>query len=73
MGPGGLRMITAECHKCGKSIEVQTRLAQIYIMQQKMLCNECVIRKKREAKPFVQTGLAGMFDHVEAIRIDEEE
>jgi len=66
-------MITAECHKCGQSIEVPTRLAQIYVMQHKMPCKECVNRKKKEAKPFVQTGLAGMFDHVEAIRIGEEE
>jgi len=34
-------MITAECHQCGQSIEVPTRLAQIYVMQHKMPCRDC--------------------------------
>jgi len=32
-----------------------------------------VNQKKEDARPFVQTGLAGLFDHVEAIEIGEEE
>jgi len=44
-------MITAECHKCGKSIEVPTRLAQIYVMQHKMPCRDCALTVKCKCTP----------------------